>query len=182
MRLSSGSAVPSGAPVLRTSQLAVYDDVLASHDFAAVCEFVKTVNYEWVHTRRWAKAWRLMDGGPLQGPQALSHPVDWSDPVYPTRSNMDLVIETVLRHASEASDLLGEHPKDWPAFTARPYLYPQGTGLSWHEDARPFYRGAFMYYAHESWNAQWGGELLVIDERGGVEYPHGSQMSDAERA
>ena len=37
-----------------------------------------------------------------------------------------------------------------------------GTGLSWHCDAGP-YTGAFIYYAHPTWNAQWGGELLVAD-------------------
>jgi Rps23 Pro-64 3,4-dihydroxylase Tpa1-like proline 4-hydroxylase len=58
---------------------------------------------------------------------------------------------------------VGEQGKEWFALSARPWIYPAGTRLSWHDDAAT-YCGAFVYYAHPSWNALWGGELLVAHE------------------
>ena len=45
----------------------------------------------------------------------------------------------------------------------RAFLYPQGTGLSWHLDLGR-YSGAYIYYAHPQWNVKWGGELMVADD------------------
>lgn len=146
--------------VERNNQFAVYDDVLPSSEFKAVVEYLQLENYQWVHAAGWQKVWRLSDGFPLQGPMALSHATGQDAPVYPTQTKIDAVISTMLEVSKDLTDLVGALGQDWKALTARPYLYPQGAGLSWHGDGAS-YTGAYVFYAHPVWNIQWGGELLI---------------------
>jgi len=46
----------------------------------------------------------------------------------------------------------------WSSFTMRAYLYPSGSGLTWHTDRKCV--AAYVYYLHETWDPAWGGELL----------------------
>ena len=57
--------------------------------------------------------------------------------------------------------LIGTQGQDWEYFFARSYIYPAGTGLSWHRDNENNASGAYVYYAHPHWDPQWGGEFLV---------------------
>jgi two-component system cell cycle response regulator len=68
----------------------------------------------------------------------------------------------VLLKQSLHPELYGEPKKDWLAISGKMFVYPAGTGASWHNDGG-MYRGAFIYYAHPHWDAQWGGQLLVAD-------------------
>jgi len=73
------------------------------------------------------------------------------------------VLATLVEHADDFADLVGRRNVDYDNISARSFLYPQGTSLSWHEDG-PKYSGAYAFYAHPEWRSQWGGELLVADE------------------
>ena len=153
-------------------QFAVYDDVLSQQDFEAVHNYLQVENYQWVHAQKWRKVWRLSDGSPLKGPVVYSHDVGEKAPVYPTRCALDIIIETILSSSQQLCDLVGRHGSDWTGFSASPYLYPAGSGLSWHVDSTPWcYTGAYAFFAHPRWDIQWGGELLIADESCKIEHP-----------
>lgn len=141
----------------------VFDNVLSPQEHAFVWSYIQEERMEFVHSHRWVKAFRLTDGHPLRGPVYLSdhYKADSERPTYPTYKAIDLVIEKIREKAQECEDLVGSQGKDWAYFFARPYLYPAGCGLSWHRDNENNATGAFVYYAHPYWDAQWGGEFLV---------------------
>lgn len=166
--------------VTRTSSFAVYDDVLPPAEFQAVWEYMQRTNYTSVHQQMWAKTWRLCDGSPLAGPVLFSNettarvanqvpqhmvlpPEMVQQCVFPTGRPIDQLFQTILQHGDDWSDLIGRQPQDWCGFTTRAFLYPQGTGLSWHLDLGR-YSGAYIYYAHPNWNVKWGGELMIADD------------------
>lgn len=105
-------------------------------------------------------AWKLDDGVPLGGQEVLvpRQPPEGNE--QPTPSPLEQLAATILSNPDQHRELIGD---DWDRISARPYIYPQGTGLSWHVDDHELYAGAFIYYAHPHWNAHWGGELLVAE-------------------
>ena len=115
---------------------------------------------------RTAGAWKLGDGVPLGGDELVTPARDEElsdEPVegrFPSGTALDRVVEALLGEAARFAPLVGD---DWAHLTARPYVYPTGSGLSWHGDDSAAYTGAYIYYAHPHWNAHWGGELLVAD-------------------
>ena len=130
--------------------------------------------FKYVHAQKWVKAFRLTDGQPLWGPVYLSdaYEPDMQSKIYPSGQGIDLIIEAVKKLVPSCVDLIGEQYKDWAYFFARPYLYPANTGLSWHRDNENHACGAFTYYAHPTWNPQWGGEFLLAPyETRNVCYP-----------
>lgn len=60
--------------------------------------------------------------------------------------------------------LFGAADTDWNAVSFTLWRYPAGSRLSWHNDAGHGRTGAFVFFAHPTWDAAWGGELLLIDE------------------
>ena len=101
-------------------------------------------------------AWKLDDGVPLGGQEAVVA----RDAAEAADSGLSQLVAAMMANADRFSELIGEQ---WDRISARPYIYPQGTGLSWHVDDHELYAGAFIYYAHPHWNAHWGGELLIAE-------------------
>jgi hypothetical protein len=161
--------------VAQTAQFHVYDDVLTDKDFQAVWNYVQLESYVPVHHDGWVKVWRMSDGVPLaatttvmyEAPKQASAQAPAGDDkhhrVYPTHTGLDRVLEALVTNLDQFADLVGKRGVDFDNISARTFLYPQGTGLSWHEDAVG-YTGGYAFYAHPGWNVQWGGELLVADE------------------
>jgi hypothetical protein len=169
--------------VAQTSQFRVYDDVLSEKDFRAVWNHVQLESYVTVHQDGWVNIWRIPDGMPLAAKVAvlLENPKPAADSatkkeeksgyeprygatrIYPTHTALDRVLASLVEHADDFADLVGRRNADYDNVSARTFLYPQGTGFSWHEDG-PRYSGAFAFYAHPEWRSQWGGELLIGDE------------------
>ncbi|MCA9003542.1 MAG: 2OG-Fe(II) oxygenase, partial [Planctomycetes bacterium] len=113
-------------------------------------------------------AWKLDDGAPLGGHEILTPNRDEElihNPEkprqYPTETALDAVITGLLAESEAFAPIVGD---EWKRISARAYVYPHGTGLSWHRDDSEIYTGAFIYYAHPHWNAHWGGELMIADE------------------
>lgn len=165
--------------VMKTPSFAVYDDVLNAPAFDRVWQYVQRESYTCVHHQMWLKAWRLSDGSPLAGPVIYSNettariankcesqhalpPELVRNFVFPTGRHVDCLVETITEHGEDWADLVGRKDNDWVGFTMRAFLYPQGAGLSWHLDLGR-YSGAYIYYAHPTWNVKWGGELMVAD-------------------
>ena len=166
--------------VIKTPSFAVYDDVLQAPAFDRIWQYVQREKYTWVHHQMWLKAWRLSDGSPLAGPviysdettARIANQVEGPDAlppelvrdfVFPTGRHVDGLVETIAAHGADWTELIGRRGDDWVGFTVRAFLYPQGAGLSWHLDLGR-YSGAYIYYAHPTWNVKWGGELMVADD------------------
>ena len=113
-------------------------------------------------------AWKLDDGVPLGG-QEIVLPRQ-QQPKQPEPSPLEQLVAAILSKPDQHRELIGDN---WDRISARPYVYPQGTGLSWHVDDHELYAGAFIYYAHPHWNAHWGGELLVAESDPETEQEHG---------
>jgi hypothetical protein len=155
-------------------QIAVFDDVLAPDAFERFWAFSQRQAYESVHARGRTGVFRLDDGDPMWSRSSFAWPsvaLDGMIPsdldlggarlrFYPTGDAIDAVLEAVKARYPLVADLIGVEGQRWAGILCRPYLFPRGSGVSWHEDSGA-YSGAFIYYAHPEWNVLWGGELLV---------------------
>ena len=163
---------------LATSQFAVYDNVLPPDGFARVIEYFESEEWALMHADGVKGILRPEDGNPFQRKKVffyLTVPVSTlvareeqvaevrrTVDLYPTGSPLDPLFEAMHQQATLHPELYGEPKKDWLAISGKMFVYPAGTGASWHNDGG-MYRGAFIYYAHPHWDAQWGGQLLVAD-------------------
>ena len=167
---------------LRSEHFTVYDDVLGDEEFKSVYRWMQLEKYEGVHRKGWRKVFKLHDGEPLTGTTVLADAADdellgqhfegTPPPSYPTQTGLDRIIEVVRGLLPEVKPLIGTMGADWKTFSARAWLYPANTGLSWHSDGTS-YAGAYVWYGHQEWNCQWGGELMV-----GHESTHGRDLSN----
>jgi len=82
--------------------------------------------------------------------------------VSPTSTAHDAVIAAVTERASMIADLVGVPGKDWVGIVSKVYAYPSRAKAIWHTDAGP-YSGAFVFYAHDAWDRNWGGQFLFGD-------------------
>jgi len=148
-------------------QYAVFDNVLPDREFGFVWEFVQSEGYKSVHQLKWQKVFRLCDGNPFEGTTVFSTQPPDIDParikVFPTNTGMDFLVAVIQQNAVRFTEWVGEYKKDWEAFTAKAYLYPRGSALSWHYD-QAGRTGSYTFYANPQWNVQWGGELLIAAE------------------
>ena len=103
----------------------VIDDFLSPEHHTLVWNYIQAEKFEYVHSKRWTKAFRLTDGQPLWGPVYLSdaYEPDTQSTVYPSGQGIDLVIQAVKQLVPSCIDLIGEQYKDWAYFFARSYLY-----------------------------------------------------------
>ncbi len=171
---------------VQSDTLLVIDNFLDPNDLADVRQWFHRQEFVSVHDRRWEKVWRLHDGQPLGG--MVVHSARTSDSpsgtdrpagvhIYPTAAAVDRLIEALERAAPSFDPVLGRKGFDWEMFTARAFLYPQGSGLSWHCDGR-LYTGSFTWYAHSDWNCLWGGELLLADVPSGSAGPPAQHLEN----
>ncbi|WP_257453439.1 2OG-Fe(II) oxygenase [Archangium lipolyticum] len=156
-------------------QVAVFDDVLSPEDFKNFWNYCQNETWESVHAQTRLGVFRLDDGDPLWGKQVAwpSMPLEGMLPpgldlskaplkFYPTRKAIDPVLEAIKARCPHVTSLIGKEGEDWAGISVRPYIYPRGSGVSWHADNGP-YSGAVIFYAHPEWNVLWGGELLIAD-------------------
>lgn len=160
--------------ILSTENFIVIDDFLSKEDFLHMWNFIQEERFRFVHAEKWIKAFRLSDGHPMWGDVYISESVsyDQESSVFPTQRGIDPLFKKMNDCLKELMPYIGEKSKQWDYYFARPYLYPKETGLSWHTDGRGDMSGAFVYYCHQEWNANWGSELLIhASEAGKVKYP-----------
>ncbi len=109
-------------------------------------------------------AWRLDDGRVMRGPDiyygrvaeevANAHPGAFP---YPTGSALDLLIDEFCRQQHHYAQLVGNEGVEWRTLAAAPRLYERNSSLYWHRDTPSVVTGSCTYYAHTTWNVQWGG-------------------------
>jgi Rps23 Pro-64 3,4-dihydroxylase Tpa1-like proline 4-hydroxylase len=114
--------------------------------------------------QRWITVNRLTDGKSLFGTVKVSEKVDGIalQNIFPFSNILDDFFLRIKKCTPSIGNVIGKKKIDWNYFTARSYIYPKNTGLSWHNDSSG-YSAAYVYYIHPFWNSQWGGELLVGD-------------------
>jgi hypothetical protein len=96
--------------------------------------------------------------------------------VSPTSTALDAVLAAIAERASMIADLVGADGEDWVGIVAKVYAYPCRAKAKWHTDAGP-YTGAFVFYAHDAWDKNWGGQFLFGDEqRSKEDAPHDGQF------
>ena len=121
---------------LSSESVLVVDEFLDEQAAQYVWRYVQQEKFEHVHRLGWINAWRLTDGVPLRGPVTLSHPTpaDPVAPVYPIDEAIDLVIAAIIGMEKGLTPWVGKRSEDWSHFFCRPYIYPAGAGLTWHDD------------------------------------------------
>ncbi len=141
----------------------VLDDFLSQENFHHVWNFIQDENFRMVHSEKWIKAFRLTDGSPYWGNVYISEKVDYDNEssVFPTTRGIDPLFTQIDKELKQFQPYIGSKDKDWNYYFARPYIYPRDSGLSWHTDGRGDMSGAYVYYCHPEWNANWGSELLI---------------------
>ncbi|HVC21373.1 MAG TPA: hypothetical protein VNE16_14970 [Vicinamibacterales bacterium] len=171
---------------------AVFDDVLPPDDLQRLFEYFRSIDFKFVHETRanmpkrlqsgYKRAWRLDEGGALTGsgfaafalpdeqlpPEIRAIGRTWAEErdtkFYPSGTVMDLFLAPLKRLAAEElTPWVGRPGADWIAFTAAPYVHPAGVGMSWHAD-EVLYTGAFSFFVHPEWDAEFGGEFLIYDD------------------
>lgn len=152
----------------------VLDDFLSKEDFGHIWNFIQDERFRLIHEEKWIKAFRLSDGLAMWGDVYISETIDYDQEssVYPTSRGIDPLFKKMNEELERFKPYIGKKNSDWDYYFARPYLYPKDTGLSWHTDGRGDMSGAYVYYCHPTWNAQWGSELLIhSSEIDTVKYP-----------
>jgi hypothetical protein len=151
--------------VFKNEQYGVFDDVLSPEHFELLWHCVQIQEHRSVHHDSWHRIWPLTGGDVLRSPilySSFPEDIDMGPGcVYPSHTAMDLLLESLLAHLGIFEPWVGQEGQEWTTLTACSYLYPPGSGLSWHHDR--FYSGAYTFYAHPQWNSDWGGELMIAD-------------------
>jgi Rps23 Pro-64 3,4-dihydroxylase Tpa1-like proline 4-hydroxylase len=138
---------------IKTDKFAVFDDVLDEQHFSHFVRFF--CGLEFRKPQQWQKVWRLSDGENLGGDEYKSfnapfnNPIDWIHS-YITNLSKDYI-----------SEICGKEGEDWDHIVYRPYIYPAGSRISWHDDYG--YSAACIFYCHTEWSPYWGGELLIAN-------------------
>ncbi|HEY2901328.1 MAG TPA: hypothetical protein VGL59_12180 [Polyangia bacterium] len=102
--------------------------------------------------------WLLEDSDTLRGPT-----IGWGhkwDAQYPSGAPIDDVMKAMVDCAPLFAASVGRYQTDWKIFSAMPTIYQVGQGLVWHRDSEDN-TGSWIFYAHNDWNIEWGGELLL---------------------
>ena len=136
----------------KTDDYAVFDEVLEKDKYDA---FVKYFCEQDFHksSGKLEKVWRICDGDFYAGEYRNSLNAPFKD-------HYDLLhayVKVLIKDHVPA--IVGKEGEDWSNISFRPYIYPQGTRISWHNDAG--YAAACIFYCHKNWNPSWGGELMV---------------------
>jgi 2OG-Fe(II) oxygenase superfamily len=105
----------------------------------------------------WSRSYRLLDG---ESPQRLQDEAIGAAPP-PLR----LFTEKLLALMTGREPLIAVDP--WTGFTQSAWVYRRNEGLEWHSDTG--WLAGYIYYAHPTWHASWGGELLIGADGAGAD-------------
>ena len=162
-------------------QFVVLDDFLPQAHFEQLWRWFHVAPFFPNDVRGLHGAWRLDDGRVMRGPDIyygpVAHQVTEAHPgafSHPTGTGIDLLIEAFSASGARYEAVVGQEGRDWRTLAAAPRLYERNSSLYWHRDTPSVVTGSCTYYAHPTWNIQWGGELfiahpdaLAIPERNG---------------
>ena len=127
-------------------------------------------DYRLVHAQQVQKVWRLNDGLPLRGPSYTYRPGEATGGSghHTTGTALDGFLDALVDAMDIAGDVVGRPGDEWQEATLAPWIYPQDSGLSLHQDvgrgpAGQHFTGSYTYYVNQTWNLHWGGWLMLLD-------------------
>ena len=145
----------------------IYDDFLPEETYRKLADWALTTDYERINTKgKIARAWHVHDGFPLRSMLNLFYYPEGApekpaaDYVYPTKTPFDAFVPPMLEIQSDVANVI----EPWAHFTATAWMYPHGTGLSFHDDGAGVYSGAYVYFLNPVWRPHWGGLLLLMED------------------
>ncbi|MGK5049767.1 hypothetical protein ACQ4WP_28325 [Janthinobacterium sp. GB4P2] len=127
----------------------VIDDFLASDEFSELWGGIEKIKYDFP-TSEWMRLWPLTDPQPV-----MSGPFLWSR--RPCGYGVDDYIDQFRSCIANTENWFADVPA-WCDIAFRVFLHGRGSRMVAHSDA-PKYTGAGVFYAHQKWDANWGGEL-----------------------
>lgn len=137
------------------NEVAVFDEVFEADVFRYFVQFFNQQEFLFRSSSVWQKIWRISDGEFLAGQEVTSKEL-------PTNTCYDWLHSQVYPLATQhLADIVGKEGIDWDYIVYRPYIYPAGTKISWHDDYG--YAAACIFYCHYEWNPFWGGELMIAN-------------------
>ncbi len=139
---------------------AVFDDCFFDHEADRIAENLPyEEKFRFVQSGCMDKVYAIGDGNFLEGEGYISSSARFGKSAI-ENSSISSVVKKIESSIELFSSCVGEKGKDWSQFTARAFCFPKGTGLTWHDDGSQK-TGAYIYYAHRHWDANWGGELML---------------------
>jgi len=133
----------------------IVDKFLGQDLHEKVWKFFQSLDFTTVNIAKWSKVFHPNDRAPLES-KSFTYRHENTLNNYPTGKSIDIIFDAMNKY-NEIIDLyIG---KNWKLYFLKPYIYPVNSSLQWHDDG--YSLGAFIYYCHNSWNIEWGGELLV---------------------
>jgi hypothetical protein len=156
-------------PSLTIGAVSIYDDFLSDDVANQLWAMMNAIPYSWSDAQRWSKVWTLADGPILRSQQLDAAAPNWQfalpqEPGKPIPSPPMPLIRLLerLKEVLKNQDNIPEVKR----ISMLPYVWPPKSSISWHCDGTasdPTRIGAFSYYAHKHWNAEWGGEFLLTE-------------------
>jgi len=178
--IESPSHVPT--KVYESKEAIVFDNFLPEQVYERIQAFCLKTDYEHINTKGViSRAWHLHDGFPLRSTlNEFFHAGGSEKPegssVYPTNTDMDAFVESLVRIQPQVEQIVGKQDADWASVSATAWIYPPGTGLSMHDDGSGVYSGAYVYFLNPEWRLHWGGLLLLVEGEGNrLVYEHRKQ-------
>jgi hypothetical protein len=83
--------------------------------------------------------------------------------VCPTGTPVDALFDAIAARSAAIQQQVGVVGEHFVGIIAKVYAYQRGAKATWHTDAGP-YSGAFVFYAHERWKKDWGGQFLYDED------------------
>lgn len=156
--------------VYKDDKYAILDNVLEDAIFKQFGHYFNSLDFAYRSLTGWKKVWRISDGQILAG-----------TPYYaskgPHNCMMDPMINIIGTLATQHLEpIVGKKGEDWDDYFLTPYIYPAGTKISWHNDHG--WAAAAIFYTHNFWDPNWGGELFLA--KTDPNYESKIQMEDSD--
>lgn len=148
-------------PVLADGGYVVVDDLLDPEAHQAAWRYFLTADFHRFNEKKLSRIWGL------SGPEGFSSEIYRLQPSGAGVSGAPIVPAAVQNLCLRAIEnpqcraFLRDYP-GWNQLGVQAFIYPVGTGVTWHLDGGDTGRlAALIYYAHPIWHTSWGGELLI---------------------
>ena len=155
----------------------VIDHFLPSETFERLSRLTEEMDYTYAAKTKWQKQYDIVETPPLEGPVYFSKPLSFGERNFPSPSDEALQQFVIAMHdrIKLIEEMIYPEKTPWDVFGIRPFLYARGSSLGWHTDGAK--AGAYTYYLHSEWKADWGGELCVLECEPGAHVENSSGMT-----
>ncbi|BBH52446.1 2OG-Fe(II) oxygenase [Fluviispira sanaruensis] len=144
--------------ILLEKNFCIIDNFLGEDLREKVWKYFQNLDFTFVNNSKWKKVFHPNDGTPLES-KTFTYKHENIINNYPTGLSIDILFDELNKHNEFVDLYIG---KNWKWYYLKPFIYPINSSLQWHDDG--YSLGAFIYYCHNNWKTEWGGELLVSNK------------------